>query len=310
MNLPETWNVIDSTKLETYMRCPRKYFYQYVLGWQPDAESIHLVFGKAWHKAMRRFLLDGLTVEAMLKALDDFNSEYRKSFGPETDSIMLPKNPATAEVAMAKYVYEYCDRDDFETLHTEVGGTVMIAEGRVLHFKMDSILKDKNNANQVISLEHKTSGQNSSTWRDGFKMSPQIGTYNHVLFCMYPESEVWGVLVNGAVFTKSKGVEFVRIPARRRFEMMDVWLATVNHYYSQIMQDYEMLQDQTDTDKVLIAFPQCPTSCTQYGTCTYIDFCLSWPNPIQHIDQMPENFIVRQWDPRKEELDVRVEVKL
>jgi CRISPR/Cas system-associated exonuclease Cas4 (RecB family) len=310
MILHETWNVLDSSKLETYMRCPRKYWYQYVAGWQPASESIHLVFGKAWHKAMRRYLISGYEAETQLMAITDFITEYRKSFSADTDALYVPKSPANADIALAKYIYEYCDRDNFEVMHTEVGGTVAIGHNRVLHFKMDSILRDRNNADQIISLEHKTGSQNSSTWRDSFKMSPQVGTYNHVLYCMFPEPEVWGVLINGAIFTKSKGVEFVRIPARRRFEMMDVWLATVNHFYTQVMLDYDMLQDTEEGARVMTAFTQCPTSCTQYGVCTYIDFCMSWPNPLQHLLDMPEGFETQFWDPRAEELDMRVEVKL
>jgi CRISPR/Cas system-associated exonuclease Cas4 (RecB family) len=55
----ETWQVLDATKLQTYMRCPRKFFFNYVLGWKSEIPSNHLVFGSAWHMAMEVLLDKG-----------------------------------------------------------------------------------------------------------------------------------------------------------------------------------------------------------------------------------------------------------
>jgi len=308
IELHNTWNVLDSTKIERYLHSPRAYFYEYVLGWRSEEESINLIFGKAWHKGMRILMQSGLTQEAATAAYIPFLEEYRKHFGPEMDTIYHPKSPGNAESAFLKYVLEYIGRDNFETLHTEVGGTVSIAQDRVLHFKMDTIVIDHNNGDKICSLEHKSSKANSGPWRDGFKLSFQTGTYNHVQYCLYKEPEVYGTIINGAVFTKGKGVEFVRIPARRPIEMMDVWLDQANFFYEEIMRDYERLAGCKEDDAVMKAFRCRPGGCSKYGTCAYAMLCMSWANPLQHLDQMPEGFKVEFWDPREEELDVRVEV--
>jgi len=308
IQLHNTWNILDSTKIERYMAKPRAFFYEYVLGWRSEEENINLVFGKAWHKAMRYLMNNGLTQEAAAAAFTFFLEEYRKSFTEAMDAIYHPKSPGNAEQALLRYILEYMDKDDFEILHTEIGGTVSIAENRVLYFKLDTLVRDCNNGNKVCSIEHKTSKQNSQPWRDGFKLAFQTGTYNHVQYCLYPEDQVYGTIVNGAVFTKGKGVEFVRIPARRSLEMMDVWLDQANFVYEEIMRDFERLAECKEEDTVMKAFRCRPTNCMHYGTCAYALLCMSWANPLQHLEEIPEGFKVEFWDPREEELDLRVEV--
>jgi len=46
-----TWEIQDSSKVQDAMTCMRRYFYNYILGWQSDAPNNHLVFGSAWHDA-------------------------------------------------------------------------------------------------------------------------------------------------------------------------------------------------------------------------------------------------------------------
>lgn len=311
MNLPETAQVLDSTKIDCYIRCPRQFFYQYVLGWNLEEESVHLVFGKAWHKSMRVILRNNYRPECIIPATTAFLKEYTASITAEQDAVNAPKDSHNGIQSLSKYIYEYCDRDNFEVLYTEIGGTVAIGRDRQIHFKMDSVLRDLNANRQIVSLEHKTGSQNSLSWRESFKMSVQTGTYNHILYCMYPEPEIYGVLINGAIFTKGKGVEFVRVPARRRMEMMDVWLATVNHYYDEIMRDYALLDEVDEDSPLMLSFTQRPTSCIQFNRpCIFLDFCMSWPNPIHHADDVPERFAVRHWDPRLEEVEERMEVRL
>lgn len=311
IKLHETWNVFDSTKIERYIGRPRAYFFEYVLGWRSEEENIDLVFGKSWHKGMRHLMREGLSLESGKAAYEYFLPEYRKAFGEEMDIIYHPKSPQNAQQAFLAYVAEYMDKDDFEVIHTEVGGTVSIGANRVLHFKMDTLLRDHNNGNRVCSLEHKSAKANSRPWRDGFKLSFQTGTYNHVQYCLFPETEVYGTIINGAVFTKGKGVEFVRIPARRPIELMDAWLDQANFFYDEILRDFDRLSDCKEDDNVMKAFRCRPTGGAMgtCGLCGYATLCMSWSNPLQHLEDIPEGIKVEFWDPRKEDLDERMEIK-
>ena len=46
-----TWNIKDSSKLDTYLDCPRKFFYEHMLGWRVDRPAHALHFGTSWHMA-------------------------------------------------------------------------------------------------------------------------------------------------------------------------------------------------------------------------------------------------------------------
>jgi len=296
-----TWDIHDSTKLVAYLSCPRLYMFTYIFGWRLDVPNVHLHFGKCWHCGMEHLMLHGLENDSYEQAVEILTNKYREVFPEETDLDRSPKTPGHARLALAMYCKEFKKKDHFEVLYTEIAGTVPIRENRVLHFKMDSIMKDKDNNDLIKSLEHKTGSQNSQQWRDGWKLSIQTGTYNHVLYCAFPENEVWGVEINGAIFTKSKIAEFPRVPARRTPRMMDAWLLHVNQAVDRIEADTAMIKECSENDEVLRAFAPTYHACSSYSGCPYFNFCLAWPNPLQHIDEIPEGFKIEYWNPAERE---------
>ncbi len=54
-----TFTIVDSSKLQDYMMCPRYYFYRYVLGWVPEEPNHDLIFGEAWHVSIAHLKLYG-----------------------------------------------------------------------------------------------------------------------------------------------------------------------------------------------------------------------------------------------------------
>jgi hypothetical protein len=114
---------------------------------------------------------------------------------------------------------------------------------------------------------------------------------------MYPASEVWGVEINGTIFQKAK-IDFVRVPCRASLEMLNAWLTDVNSWIDRIHADiYTLMDHDSEDESVMRSFPRNPESCTDYYGCEYHPFCLSWANPLQHIDVMPIGFIQEYWDP-------------
>lgn len=293
-----SWFILDSSKIEDYISCPRYYFYRNILGWRKEAENKDLIFGLSWHEAQRILLVMGYNQDAINEGYLLAEAIYRDAFpNPETDIERIPKIPAAIYAALPKYIEQF-KNDKEEVLYTEITGSVPIANNKLLRFKMDSILKDDRGH---LSRDHKTGSQNSSSWRDGFKCKFQFGTYQHVLHCLY--KDVWGIEVNGAVFTKSKGVEYVRVPVRRTVEMMEVWLHSANYWYDRIMADIDYLITTADKyerfDNVMGCFMQHTNNCTIYGACQFMDFCLCWPNPLtQDLSIPPEGFREEYWDPR------------
>jgi hypothetical protein len=298
----KTWQVMDSTKLQSFMECPRKYFYEYVLGWRNENPSIHLEFGSAWHLAMEHMIRErperGYSGEVIREAWQLLNDYYRQFFPPEFDQSNAPKEPGNALYALVGYAkwWEEEDRED-KPLYTEIAGVVSLSANRVLHFKMDSILELQKG---ITSREHKTGSQLSRQWRDQWSLSIQTGTYNHVLYCLFPEDQVWGVEINGSIFNKTK-TQYERVPSRRTKAMLNAWLMTANYWYDNADREMDFLFNEcAEEDDVLRAYPCNPTNCNKYFGCQFMDFCMAWPNPLRSCAQPPMGYKIEHWNPAEE----------
>src|SRR5690554_5585155 len=95
-----SWDVLDNSKLTTYRRCPREFFFRHVVGWTKELESHDLVFGEAWHQALDQLYTAGFTEDNFLLAYTRFLESYRAVFPPETDIFYEKKNPQTALEAL------------------------------------------------------------------------------------------------------------------------------------------------------------------------------------------------------------------
>lgn len=306
----DAWDIKDPSKLSTFLDCPRWYFYNHILGWQPEQPSHDAYFGESWHKAREYMLIHGY--EDLEGAFDAFLTHYRKEYDDETDEMFLAKSPQGALNAMLRFTLEY--KDDLllnDLLYTEISGTVPVDEHRFLNFRMDSIMRNKETG-KVFSWDHKTTSESrlgSRYWSDEFYLSLQTGTYTHCMYCMYPMEEVKGVEYCGTGFvylqrgSKARPAgfhaSFRRVPAWKSPEQMNVWLWTTINILDEIEKETDRLYHCNDSDKVLMAFPMNPKSCTKYFGCPFHDYCLSWENPLQNCYEPPLGFIKKFWDPRE-----------
>jgi len=304
----ETWEVQDATKIQAYMVCPRKYFYEYVLGWRHKIPNKHLAFGTAWHLAMEVVLQDGTSAEALAKAYQSFESSYRETFDPTWDEGNSPKTPATVLRALPMYAEKYAN-DDFKVLRIEVAGSIPVNDKRVIHFKEDTICEGNEG---IFSLEHKTGSSYTNSWIAQWPQKMQVGVYTHTLYSMYPENRVWGVKINGFFpreppkmklngepYKGARDIEFHRVPIRRDVQSLNSWLWEVNRWLDNIEDDFQRLSESTEDDPILEAFPRNTESCTKYGKpCDFIDYCTLWHNPLREAENPPLEFKVEHWDPR------------
>jgi len=295
-----TWDIQDASKVQEAMTCMRMYFFEYVLGWRTDAPNNHLVFGTAWHDAMEYLLLHGYGDNSVIGAYDKFLQSYRAVFPEGTDELFKGKTPARALEALVEYAQKYRrDFDEFDVLYTEIAGTVPLTDDRKLHFRQDAICKGKDQYG-YFSLEHKTAGQTiGRPWMQQWPLKTQIGCYTHVLYCLFPSEEVYGVRVNGVGFMKTK-FSFERVPIAKTKESMQVWLWNTLFWLDQIQWNFDLLlNDCKESDDVMMAFPMNTESCNKYFGCSYHDFCSAWPNPLRNCDEVPMGMMQEFWDPMK-----------
>ena len=309
-----TWSIRDSSKLDDYLACPRKYFYAHILGWRMDVPAHDLHFGSSWHCAREHQLLHGY--DDVGGAFNAFMNEYRKVFDESTDELYKPKTPTAVLNALMKFAEErQSDLIENEVVEldgtkmTEISGTVPVAEDRVLYYRMDSIMRRKED-DKVFSWDHKTtSGKyiNGRQWGEQFHLGIQNGTYTHCLYCLFPIKDVLGIEFCGTGFeflqrgsaARPAGYHATlrRVPAFKTPEQMNTWLWNINDVLDNIDHDMERLIECSENDQVLMAFQQNPKSCTDFRGCAYHDFCLAWQNPLRQCQEPPLGFRIEFWNP-------------
>jgi hypothetical protein len=299
------WYILDSTKISVFQQCPRKFFYEHILGWRTAAISHNdKEFGTAWHKAMAYLALNDYSNSSVAQAYMEFEREYRKYLNPETDELFPNKNPKRAMDALVWYVNTYKDdHEKYEFLKdfTEISGTVLIhPDLPPLHFRMDSVVRVKDTDKKRI-LERKTATKVDYRKKSEWQMSTQTGMYTHVLYCLFPEEEVDCLVIDAAPFGLKTRFDFERFSVVRSKAQMQAWLTDTIGWIDDIKADMEALSDQGPSEPVLQAFKRNPQSCGNYWGCPYIDFCTTWTNPLQHATQAPLGFKEEFWDPSREE---------
>lgn len=301
-------DIHDASKVQTFMDSPRKYFYQYILGWRKEEPNIHLVFGSAWHGAMEHLLLslntdDPYGDKYLMEAYDLFQQTYMEAFpDPLTHDAHGAKSLGNGLQALVDYTntWRRSDVGHMTTLYTEVAGSIPISETRLTHFKLDSIVV-KNG--EVMSLEHKTTGRKTDSWLNKWGVMIQPFVYTHALRALFGDEVVKGTVINGAVLRKSSN-EMLRMPVFKNDQQMRAGLWSINHWYDQIRWNTENLLDTTVDDDVMAAFPCNSMSCSKFG-CEFMTFCEHWANPLQRADHPPIGFVQEFWDPRRENDDAK-----
>jgi len=249
-------------------------------------------------------------------AYEVFINEYRKEFDPETDSIYTPKDPLGVVTALIKFNEEKSlDLVENEVVEidghkmTEISGTVPVSDTQVLYYRMDSIMRRKED-NMIFSWDHKTTNERYITgrqWAEAFHLGIQNGTYTHCLYCLFPMDQVLGIEFCGCGFAHLKRssanrpagshATLRRVPAFKTPEQMNVWLWNVLDILDDIDRDMDRLMHCSDSHSILSSFHMNPKSCTNYRGCPYHDFCLSWGNPLQRCGEPPIGFKEEFWDP-------------
>jgi len=302
-----TWFFLDNSKMKTFMGCPRKFFYEYILGWRSEGVSIHLEFGKAWHIAQEHLRLNGYSTDSLTDAYSSFLNHYRKYFMEATDSDFAPKNPKGAAEAIVEYAEQYEERDKkITTLYTEVSAITPISDNRDMVVRIDFIGEHKDYG--IIGMDYKTAGKYSNMWISSWSTDMQMKIYAHTLRVYFPGQKVFGMIVDGVVLYKNQQKDiptrhrFVRVPLKISDDIMNDWLFDVNHWYDMIEWNMKQLANSKPEHPTMQAFPKNPGNCTNFNSlCPYHSLCCTWANPLRKCATPPPGLIVRWWDPRTDE---------
>ena len=291
----------DNSTLDSMRVCPRRFYYSKIRRWKPDYDSIHLLFGSAWHASM-----DYLWQNPFAKldeAFAAFEAVWNSSQFAESESFdTYPKTPGRAREVLAKYIERYAQwlQNNIEVIEIEHAFIVPLSESDQKLFyvgKWDKLYKE---GMFYHILDHKTTSSFSTGWLNSWSPNGQVDGYLYSGHMQYGE-KFKSVVIDGALIQKSS-IDFKRVPVERQIDMLDQWkwevldLIELVYYYENQLKE---IRNSSKQEKFLRTFPKCTTSCTSYfGSCPFLDLCKFVPNPeIYAGEEKPHGFVTDDWKP-------------
>lgn len=329
-------SLYDSTRLNSMRACPRKYLFEHVFHWRPDAKSAALIFGSAWHDSMdsiwraaaaRALYGSKKTTNAAIDAAyDSFCASWVSNglpppdeLGPDELDDLAPRTPQIAREMLYGYVdarRHIFEDPSFELLAVEQPFAVPLSPTDASIFYVGRLDKVFSYRGLVRIGEHKSgsaykkNGPFRSDFIDSFGVSAQIDGYLYALRMLYAPktAEVW---IDAALVHKTEHDAFQFIPEARAESQLDSWLWETHHYIDQIKGNRAALAERAaDDTPYLAAFPRNTNSCTQYGRCAFLDICRVTPNPAR-LNEPPLGYKIEAWSPfsivKLEEIGLKLE---
>jgi hypothetical protein len=110
---------IDYSSLSTYMDCPRKFLFQYMMHLRSQGKSIHLVFGSCWHYGLEvtyNLLKENPNISVMdatISSVKAFNKLWELDGAPiwKDEDLIFPKSPGHAANMYKAYWERFLNSD-------------------------------------------------------------------------------------------------------------------------------------------------------------------------------------------------------
>ena len=295
---------LDNSKIEQYLRCPRAYWYRYVLGWKSERTSVDLVWGEAWHRVLAAHYIGGQVDECVQAGVN----YYREHFSPADDADNLPKTAGALDTCFHHYIQTYEKEDaEYTTLAVEVGFRLEIAPGVWMTGRVDRIAQD-NITGDIVIQDHKSSkkmpdGKGVNQWQ----MSGQAACYLSAVKRKFPEHHVREFQINLTVPripTSKLRTGLQRISVQLTEEQLREWVEETVCTQGDIQAATRNVNDPGEhplyqKNELRQGFRRNQTSCYDFGRlCSFFDQCTTWVNPLEHIQQgPPRGMVVEHWNP-------------
>lgn len=303
--------VLDSTKLDTYIGCPRKFLFNSIIGLTPGFISGDTVFGVAIHEALSVLYESGRPMaQTWMAAQDAFVKSYAPYVGIVKDSKTKNLDRGRESIQLYAMVYGESDKT-FKKVGVAEAAYIMDINGVPFVVKPDLIVSDSEGLVHVI--EHKTTGLLSRTWFSITYPSLQPGAYTKYLFesGICPKDKVSYPLLNLIVYPTSKVMKPSDMFFREYFgaeygspsAYAEAWQLRTARHLRELYQDLRLLMNtDIDTTDVVEAFPM-KSNCYKYGqVCPYSSLCHSYSNPLKvcqksEAEVMQQLFAINIWNP-------------
>jgi putative RecB family exonuclease len=183
---------VSYTELATYLNCPLKHQFAYVLKRPPERLSISLLFGSAIHASLERFYRT-MRDQAAKEPLGVLQELFQDRINHELDRTEVPlifkketpdrETAVTLGHSMLKAFHESLNLDGFEVLEVErpLSARLYTDEGLPTELKLigvlDLVLKDEKGC--IIAVDNKTASKPYA--QDTVGQDMQLTCYSYLL---------------------------------------------------------------------------------------------------------------------------------
>lgn len=312
---------IDYSSLSTYIDCPRKFFFQYMLHLRLNGSNLDLVFGSCWHYGLEVAYLalqadpNLGSYELCKLACDGFAALWRVEGSEFNEEIAFPKNPGNAFNMYDLYFNkeQIHIRPDRTILGVETPFTINLGEDLPNYTgRLDLTELYRDDAIEIT--DHKTAKYVNDTTLAGYNCSLQSDGYLIAGTLYYDKHP--SVIYSIAQVAKTKAAFFTHTvmkgTAQLERSLDDIKLRT-----SQLLNDITLLEYEKETKDVSNrnylqqSFPRSPGyACTMYfRRCAYYDLCHMRNNAISWELKIPSGYHQHEWDPEKHESEMKEKLK-
>lgn len=290
----------DSTSLGTLKECPRKYQYSIIEGWTPRKESVHLVFGQLYHKALEtydhvrsqggsyqdglraalRYCLEATAVRDSAGGWRPWNSDDQNKNRLTLCRtvvwylIQFEEDPAlTVILANGKPAVELSFR-------FEPGWTFATGETAILCGHLDRLVSYND---QIWVLDRKTSKNTiDQNFFDKFNPDNQMTLYTVASQVVYA-TPAKGVIIDGAQIAVTFS-RLLRGQTTRHKTELEEWMVETKYWIA-----------QAEGFAEAGFWPKNDKSCGNYGGCPYREICSKAPSVREQW--LKNAYHKRVWDP-------------
>lgn len=250
---------INWSRINTYQRCPRCYYWKYIQNLQKDKTAYPLILGRAVHEGLAALYADKPTEPEVDEVYEE---ELAKPLlGPEKEE--LKKMQAYTQYIIQQYKTHYAS-EPWTILAPEIEGSCSLGR-HTLFFRLDGAVTMKGNP---WLLEHKTTSMLGNTYFKQYTLDGQITTYMYALEKVLDIQPV-GVILNVIRKTKNmSGVEFARDAILRPPGFVSSFMKDLEWQVDTIEGCTEMYHDNRGD------WPMYTHDCLAFfRTCDYMELC-------------------------------------
>jgi len=255
---------ISNSRLDTYRRCPRKYWWTYVENIVTRRDSVPLIVGDAVHRGLAAHHAGKDEPEIVVAAKEAFDEVRTKGKWMEGELSDLAAQEEYARLVLRWYREEY-PTEVWEMLAPEVQGHVPLGDHE-FYFRADGLVSWKG---FVWVLENKTTSAFGDIYFKRFRNDGQITSYMWSVW-KHGFDRPRGTIINA--IRKSKKLDradFQRDFVLRTEGQLEEYMQQVQHECDEID---KLLYNETDNHYMWLMHTH---ECVAFNrTCEYLELCI------------------------------------